>query len=223
MRKASGWVSDEGEVQCFAGFASKRENGVWSGKGADVKAVCRGFAAFVGGFADDDAVVTVFRSDEGEVGIGFQERAVVAGSEFGVSRIKDGDVCIEENAPEPHGLGLDGESLAFFQRDDKYVHVLGGDDSLDGGVECYALGLRRVVVGFGCFDGWERADPEIPQVGNVVGGADADGMFAERRVGRDVESCGGELVVFCVYLEIGEGEAGLVGDEFLEGADVLIR
>jgi hypothetical protein len=54
-----------------------------------------------------------------------------------------------------------------------------------------------------------------------VGGADADGVLAERRIGRDAEDGGGEFVVRRVGLEVGEGEAGAVGDEFLEGGDVV--
>ncbi len=55
-----------------------------------------------------------------------------------------------------------------------------------------------------------------------MGGADAQGVLAQSRVRSDVERGGCTLFLFLIHCEIGEREAGLVGDEFLECGDVVV-
>ena len=214
MFDGAGGISDEGEFEGLAGFCAGGEDGTGAWEGADVEAVLAAVVAFVGGFADDDAVFAVFGGDDGGVGVVAEEGSVVAGVELEAFGVEDGDVGIEEGAAEAHGFDFDREALAFFEGDDVVVFVLISGDALDGGVEFDALVLVEGVVRLHFVDGGELADPEGADFGDAVCAAEADGVFAEAGVGGDGEF--GDEVVGGFDFDVGEGDAGVEEECFLD-------
>ena len=104
----------------------------------------------------------------------FQKRGVVTGGKLEILRVKDGDVGVEKSATEAHGFRLNGEALAFFQGDDKGIEVFSFDEALDGGVEFDPLCFCGRVVRFCLGKCGVGTDPEGAEVGDIVGGADAE-------------------------------------------------
>ena len=116
-------IPNKSEFDGFAGFGSGGENGGWTRCGTDVEAVVAVVIALVGCLAYEDAIIAIFRCDDGGKTIGAQQRRIIARAHLESLGIEDRNICVEHFLAEADGLDFDGEALAFFEMTEVKIFV----------------------------------------------------------------------------------------------------
>ena len=182
-------VCEEGEFHGFARFGTGGKNGRRTWGDGDVKAVVAVVTALIGSFTHDDAIESVFWSDDCGKCIGAEERGIISGREFETFWIENGDVGIKHFLAEANGFHFRAEALALGELNGKKIFVFVFYNAVHSGIETDGLWGIEGIVGLDFRDGWELADEEDFHFGNTTFASNTELVLAQRAIGAHGGDC----------------------------------
>ena len=176
---------NEAHFRLRANFATGGIHHVRTAVAAHMQAVERIAAAAIGRLADHHRVVTVFLSHIGAVAILTMEDGVIADDLLEAILVDHGEEGIEDGVAEAETIDLHGEALAFFERHLVVIHILIGNEALDGLVQLQHLRRLEFAVRLLFIHVRKDADEELAGMRDAGLRADAHEVISGRHIGSD--------------------------------------